>query len=100
MIANYYTIISPIGPDSHLSGGHTTGKDLIEALKLSGYYVNIITPTDVFLEPDNADLNIYFDIFNDPKGSEWFGLLEQKKFLESNKPYIFAECAYTGATPY
>lgn len=100
MIANYYTIISPISPDSHLSGGHTTGKDLIEALKASGYHVNIVTPADVFLEPDNADLNIYVDIFNDPKGSKWFGIREQKRFLESHKPYIFAECAYTGATPY
>ena len=100
VIANYYTIISPISADSHLSGGHTTGRDLIEALKSAGYHVNIVTPVDVFLEPDNADLNVYFDIFNDPQGSKWFGLLEQKRFLDSNKPCIFAECAYTGATPY
>jgi glycosyltransferase involved in cell wall biosynthesis len=100
VIANYYTIVSPIRDDAYLSGGHGAAKDLIEALKASGYYVNIVTPSDQFVEPDNADLNVYFDIFNDPQGSEWFGILEQKKFLESNKPYIFAECAYTGATPY
>lgn len=98
MIANIYTIVSPLTNDYYLSGGHTSGRDLIEALKLAGYYVNVITPKDVFIHPDNADLNIYFDVFNDPRGSKWFGQGEQKTFLESKKPCMLMECAYTGVT--
>lgn len=100
MIANYYTIVSPIADDSFLSGGHTTGQDVIEALKQCGYHVNVITPSDVFVDPDHADLNVYFDIFNDPNGSKWFEIDQQRRFIDSKKPYIVAECAYTGATPY
>ena len=69
MIANIYTVVSPLANDYYLSGGHTSGRDLIEALKLAGYYVNVITPKDVFVHPDNADLNVYFDVFNDPRVS-------------------------------
>lgn len=100
MIANYYTIVSPLSNDSFLSGGHTTGQDVIEALKAAGYYVNVITPTDVFIDPDDSDLNVYFDVFNDPNGSKWFDIGQQRRFIDSRKPYIVAECAYTGATPH
>jgi hypothetical protein len=98
VIANYYTIVSPIANDSFLSGGHTSGRDVIDALKQCGYHVNVITPSDIFVDPDHADLNVYFDIFNDPNGSKWFALDQQRRFMDSTKPYIVAECAYTGAT--
>lgn len=99
MIANIYTIISPLSDDYYLSGGHTTGRDLINALKSVGYYVNVITPNDQFQEPEMADLCIFFDLFNDPQGSKWFSTAEQKRFLNTNIPSVVFECAYTGATP-
>ena len=99
MIANIYTIISPLSDDYYLSGGHTTGRDLIEALKAVGYYVNVITPNDQFQEPERADLCIFFDLFNDPGNSKWFGTLEQKQFMNTKTPSVVFECAYTGATP-
>ena len=99
MIANIYTIISPLSDDYYLSGGHTTGRDLINALKSAGYYVNVITPNDQFQEPEMADLCIFFDLFNDPQGSKWFSTAEQKQFLNTRTPSVVFECAYTGATP-
>lgn len=99
MIANIYTIISPLCDDYYLSGGHTTGRDLINALKEAGYFVNVITPNDLFQAPDSADLCVFFDLFNDPGGSKWFGPAEQRQFLNTKKPTVVFECAYTGATP-
>jgi glycosyltransferase involved in cell wall biosynthesis len=99
VIANIYTIISPLSDDYYLSGGHTTGRDLINALKSAGYYVNVITPNDQFQEPEMADLCIFFDLFNDPQGSKWFSTAEQKQFLNTRTPSVVFECAYTGATP-
>lgn len=99
MIANIYTIISPLCDDYYLSGGHTTGRDLINALKEAGYFVNVITPNDPFQTPDSADLCVFFDLFNDPGGSKWFGPGEQRQFLNTKKPTVVFECAYTGATP-
>lgn len=99
MIANIYTIISPLSNDYYLSGGHTTGRDLINALKSAGYYVNVITPNDQFQGPEIADLCVFFDLFNDPQGSKWFSPVEQKQFLNTNTPSVVFECAYTGATP-
>jgi glycosyltransferase involved in cell wall biosynthesis len=99
VIANIYTIISPLCDDYYLSGGHTTGRDLINALKEAGYFVNVITPNDPFQTPDSADLCVFFDLFNDPGGSKWFGPGEQRQFLNTKKPTVVFECAYTGATP-
>lgn len=93
-----YTIIKPNKPDSHLSGGSTALKSIVKIIEDIGYKNTYISPEDDWIDPDEFDVILCQDIFNDPQGSSWFDKDQYFRFLNSNTKSIVMECAYTGCT--
>lgn len=97
-----YTIINPKKPDSHLSGGFASVESFVKCVEELGYNNQYITPSDTWMDPEEFDLVIYADIFNDPRGSPWFSDKQYESLFLTRTKYLVMECAYTGcvASPY
>lgn len=94
-----YTIIDGSNGDPSNGGGNQTQQNIIDNIKTAGYSVEIVTPKTQFINPDNSNLNIYENIFNDPQGQiGWFTGEQYMELLSTNIPYLFCESGYTAVT--
>jgi glycosyltransferase involved in cell wall biosynthesis len=95
-IAYFYCIINPTRNNAR-GGGEETARRIIANLTSCEYEVKIITPAN-FQHPNEADLCVYQDIFNDPMGSEWFTTEQYMEMLGTTTPFLISECAYSAVT--